>query len=110
MILPPVEVLLSWPTPNYENPTTRGDALLIVNSIFLSLAVITVSLRMYTRLMIKRWLGIDDVFILLGLVKHHFSTRTPPQVKCLSNSCMFAGFHNRLGSSRATCEPTLRLG
>ncbi|OAL56539.1 hypothetical protein IQ07DRAFT_554538 [Pyrenochaeta sp. DS3sAY3a] len=41
MRLPPVEVLLSWPTPNYENPITRGNALIIVNSIFISLATLT---------------------------------------------------------------------
>jgi hypothetical protein len=68
MKLPPIAVLLSWPTPNYANPVTRGDALLIVNSVFIALIVITVGLRMYTRLIIKRWFGLDDVFILLALV------------------------------------------
>ena len=68
MKLPPIEVILSWPTPNYTNPVTRGDALLIVNSVLIALVVITVGLRMYTRLIIKRWFGIDDVFILLALV------------------------------------------
>ena len=68
MKLPPIEVILSWPPPNYANPVTRGDALLIVNSILIALVVITVGLRMYTRLIIKRWFGIDDVFILLALV------------------------------------------
>jgi hypothetical protein len=68
MQLPPVDVLLSWPTPNYDNPVTRGPALLVVNSIFISLAVITVAARIYTRIVIKRWFGIDDVFILLALL------------------------------------------
>ena len=68
MRLPPADVLLSWPTPNYENPVTRGNALVIVNSIFIGFVVITVGLRLYTRLVIKRWFGIDDVFILLALV------------------------------------------
>ena len=68
MQLPPADVLLSWPTPNYDNPVTRGPALLIVNSIFISLAVITVVARIYTRIVIKRWFGIDDVFILLALL------------------------------------------
>ncbi|KAF1365915.1 hypothetical protein EJ07DRAFT_53053, partial [Lizonia empirigonia] len=68
MKLPPVEVILSWPTPNYANPVTRGNALLVVNSIFIALVVIFVGLRMYTRLIIKRWFGLDDVFILLALV------------------------------------------
>ncbi|KAF1830954.1 hypothetical protein BDW02DRAFT_76513 [Decorospora gaudefroyi] len=68
MQLPPVAVLLTWPTPNYEDPVTRGPALVIVNSIFLSLVVLTVTARLYTRLVIKRWFGWDDVFILLALL------------------------------------------
>ncbi|KZM19709.1 uncharacterized protein EKO05_0004087 [Ascochyta rabiei] len=68
MKLPPTQVLLAWPTPNYVNPVTRGDALLIVNAVLIALVVITVGMRMYTRLIIKRWFGIDDVFILLALV------------------------------------------
>lgn len=68
MQLPPTDVLLSWPTPNYDDPVTRGPALVIVNSIFISLATITVAARIYTRIVIKRWFGIDDVFILLALL------------------------------------------
>jgi hypothetical protein len=61
-------VILTWPTPNYVDPPTRGDALLIVNSILIALVVIVVGLRMYTRLIIKRWFGLDDIFILVALV------------------------------------------
>lgn len=68
MQLPPVDVLLSWPTPNYIDPPTRGPALLIVNSILIALTVLTVAARLYTRLVIKRWFGIDDVFILIALL------------------------------------------
>ncbi|KAH7078288.1 hypothetical protein FB567DRAFT_131994 [Paraphoma chrysanthemicola] len=68
MRLPPADVILSWPPPNYDDPITRGNALVIVNSIFIVFVVITVGLRLYTRLVIKRWFGIDDVFILLALL------------------------------------------
>ncbi|KAL6712563.1 hypothetical protein ACN47E_000440 [Coniothyrium glycines] len=64
---PPLEVLLSWPKPNYENPKTRGPALVIVNSICITLVIVVVALRLYTRLVIKRWFGLDDIFILLAL-------------------------------------------
>ncbi|XP_014551162.1 hypothetical protein COCVIDRAFT_113642 [Bipolaris victoriae FI3] len=37
MQLPPASVILSWPTPNYDDPVTRGPALVIVNAIFISL-------------------------------------------------------------------------
>lgn len=73
----PPEVLLSWPVPNYDNPKTRGDALLIVNGIFISLATITVILRLYTRVFIKRWFGMDDFFIMLALVCHHHHQASP---------------------------------
>lgn len=68
MRLPPADVLLSWPPPNYNNPVTRGDALVVINYIFAAITVITVGLRLYTRTVIKRWFGIDDVFIILALV------------------------------------------
>jgi uncharacterized membrane protein len=68
MQLPPVDVLLSWPTPNYVDPETRGPALLIVNSILIALTILTVIARLYTRIVIKRWFGIDDIFILFALL------------------------------------------
>jgi hypothetical protein len=68
MQLPPVDVLLAWPTPNYDDPVTRGPALVIVNAIFVTLAILTVAARIYTRIVIKRWFGIDDIFILLALL------------------------------------------
>jgi len=64
----PPEVLLSWPIPNYTNPVTRGNALVVVNAIFITLVVLVVALRLYTRIWIKRWFGADDYFILLALV------------------------------------------
>ena len=68
MQLPPVDVLLGWPTPNYIDPETRGPALLIVNSILISLTILVVIARLYTRIVIKRWFGIDDIFILFALL------------------------------------------
>ncbi|KAF2656699.1 hypothetical protein K491DRAFT_691741 [Lophiostoma macrostomum CBS 122681] len=64
----PPDVLLSWPTANYIDPVTRGPALVIVNSIFIALVVIVASLRLYTRLFIKRWFGSDDACIVLALI------------------------------------------
>jgi hypothetical protein len=72
MKLPPLEVIANWPTPNYTHPVTRGNALLVVNYAFCSLAIITVALRLYTRALIKRWFGLDDIFIILALVRVRF--------------------------------------
>ncbi|KAF2738484.1 hypothetical protein EJ04DRAFT_549959 [Polyplosphaeria fusca] len=64
----PIEVILSWPAPNYTDPVTRGNALIIVNAIFISLVIIVVTLRLYTRMFIKRWFGSDDICIILALI------------------------------------------
>lgn len=70
----PLEVVLSFPLPNYTHPQTRGEALIIVNAIFISLVVIAVSLRFYTRIFIKRWLGSDDYLIGLSLVRNTYES------------------------------------
>ncbi|PSN60475.1 hypothetical protein BS50DRAFT_446649, partial [Corynespora cassiicola Philippines] len=64
----PNEVILSWPTPNYVDPVTRGDAIFYVNSIFITVVVIICILRLYTRFFIKHWLGADDAFITIALI------------------------------------------
>ncbi|KAJ6155601.1 hypothetical protein N7470_006167 [Penicillium chermesinum] len=56
------------PIPNYIDPVTRGHGVMIVNAIFMSLAVIVVALRLYTRLYITATPGLDDILIVLGLV------------------------------------------
>jgi|ERR1700712_3705019 len=69
MQLPPVEVLLTWPTPNYINPTVvRGPQLLIITCVFFPLAVLMVALRIFTRLHISKAFGIDDVFLLIAII------------------------------------------
>jgi hypothetical protein len=68
MRLPPTDVLLKWPIPNYEDPVTRGPGLAIVNYVLISITIIFVALRLYTRIFIKRWFGLDDVFIIVALV------------------------------------------
>lgn len=78
---PPLEDLLKWPTPNYENPETRGPEVVIVNSVFLAFATLFIVLRLYTRLFVRKWFGIDDVFILIAYVcsstDRHTMTLTP---------------------------------
>jgi hypothetical protein len=64
----PPNVIASWPVPNYVNPARRGPAIYIVNSIFLFIATAAVVARIYTRLWIRNWFGLDDAFILLALV------------------------------------------
>lgn len=64
----PIQVMLSFPAGNYKNPETRGPALIIINSILIAIVVLIVLLRLYTRLFIKRWIGSDDIFIIIATV------------------------------------------
>jgi hypothetical protein len=49
----PLSVYLQWPTPNYENPTTRGDALLTINIVFIILVTLSLGIRLYSRMLVK---------------------------------------------------------
>lgn len=65
---PPAEVVASWPPPNYINPETKGKELLIVVIFFCILAILVVSLRLWTRLCVQGHAGLDDVLITLAMV------------------------------------------
>ena len=64
-----LEDLLKFPPPNYVNPETRGNGLTVLNAIFLGLATIFVVLRIWSRLFVRKWFGLDDVLIILGFVR-----------------------------------------
>jgi len=68
--MPPIppEVLATFPAPNYVNPETRGNALIISGTISLIIATIAVGVRCYARISRRRKLGVDDIFIILGWV------------------------------------------
>ena len=67
MRMPPSSVLAGW-HPNYTDPVTHGPAILIVNIIFITIVMIAVIGRFYSRIFIKKWLGSDDYLCLLALV------------------------------------------
>jgi hypothetical protein len=68
MQLPPIEVIATWPQPNYINPSdVRGPTILILTSIFIPLLVILVALRIYTRLRISKSFGADDIAIIAAV-------------------------------------------
>jgi hypothetical protein len=62
------EVVATWPKPNYVNPERRGPELYIVNTIFFTMATIAVLIRLYTRLFVRKWFGLDDWLILFAWV------------------------------------------
>ncbi|KAF4813119.1 hypothetical protein CGCSCA5_v008604 [Colletotrichum siamense] len=60
MRFPPPEVVKSWPPPNHVDPEERGPALLIIESISLSFALICLLLRLYVRIFMMRKSWWDD--------------------------------------------------
>ncbi|KAK3633268.1 hypothetical protein LTR56_002505 [Elasticomyces elasticus] len=67
MRIPPLSVLLTWPTPNYVDPVTRGNASLVVNVIFTTLVILAVALRFYCRFSAGALrFGWDDAMIALA--------------------------------------------
>ncbi|KAI4146456.1 MAG: hypothetical protein L6R39_003453 [Caloplaca ligustica] len=65
---PTLEIIQSWPKPNYVNPETRGPALTVVNIVFIILVVLVAALRFYTRIKITHSFGTDDWVIAASLV------------------------------------------
>jgi hypothetical protein len=62
------ELVAEWPKPNYINPETRGPALYIINGLFFTLATFAIVIRLYARIFVRRWFGLDDFLILLAWV------------------------------------------
>ncbi|KAK6335741.1 hypothetical protein TWF730_003119 [Orbilia blumenaviensis] len=56
-----------WPAADLVDPKSRGPRLLSITTVFTTLALITVTLRIYTRARITRYMGWDDWFIMLAM-------------------------------------------
>lgn len=65
---PPLDVLLSWPKPNYVDPVTRGPSLMIIELTLLPIAMIVVFLRLWVRIawLHKSWY--DDYLMIVAMV------------------------------------------
>lgn len=69
MRIPPWNLVLNlWPDPNYDDPVTQGPSLIIVNAVFMTLVVLAVAGRFYSRLCIQKWFGVDDAMMVLAFV------------------------------------------
>jgi hypothetical protein len=56
-------VVASWPKPNYIDPETRGPAAVAVIIALLGLVTILLGIRFYTRIVISKGFGLDDILI-----------------------------------------------
>ena len=68
MQLPPPAITLSWPPANYVDPPTRGHGVLVVSIVCTCLSFVVTCLRIYTRLRVTATAGLDDIFIVIGLI------------------------------------------
>ncbi|GKT52064.1 uncharacterized protein ColSpa_12245 [Colletotrichum spaethianum] len=68
MRIPPLEFLLSWPPPRYDNPETRGPANEIVALSLLGIAAVLLAIRIHTRRRITNAFGWDDILIVLAFI------------------------------------------
>jgi hypothetical protein len=76
MRLPPPEVRATWPKPNYVDPETRGPALIIVELTILPLALLTLALRLYARVVLLKNGGWDDWLMVGAAVSFLLSLTT----------------------------------
>jgi len=65
---PPLEVIISWPPPNYTNPDIRGNGLIIITVLLLGLAYVVVGMRLWARFVMSKKGGLDDALIIFNMV------------------------------------------
>jgi hypothetical protein len=72
MIKPPPSVLGTFHPPNYVNPVTQNLALPVMSIICLALSTFCVGVRLYGRMFVRRFVGLDDFFVFVAWVRAHF--------------------------------------
>ena|SRR6266498_529200 len=66
---PPQSVIDSWPAPNYVDPVTRGNALVVISILLTVLSALIVAARVWARFVLIRKPGLDDGLIVVALVR-----------------------------------------
>ncbi|KAL1960514.1 hypothetical protein VTO42DRAFT_7813 [Malbranchea cinnamomea] len=83
---PPPDVVASWPEPNYVNPEYQGPQLTVVGINLLVISHITVALRLWVRVHMKKKAGWDDWLMV-----------TVMPIVIASTVCSIIGTHNGWG-------------
>jgi len=68
-IHPPIEEILRWPRPNYVNPITRPDTVLILSCVFGPITFAMLMARLWVRVFHQRTPGWDDWLVVAGTVR-----------------------------------------
>ena len=112
-IHPPLEVIETWPKPNYAHPETKGWGLIIVSIVLGALSVVVVTLRMWCRLVISHNQGIDDYILLAAMVCLRRLRALSLFTDFVSDSVSWLGSGNLLGYGSISFSshlPQYRLG
>ncbi|KAK8214032.1 hypothetical protein IWZ01DRAFT_539937 [Phyllosticta capitalensis] len=64
----PLDEIAKWPKPNYVNPVTRGNGIVVLNVVLASISLAMLALRIYSRVYLKRWFGSDDIYMIIAFV------------------------------------------
>ena len=64
---PPFDVIASW-TPNYTNPPTAGEGIVILTIVLLVITYVVVFMRLWARFYLTKNRGIDDALIIFNMV------------------------------------------
>jgi hypothetical protein len=67
-LYPPLSISQSWPAPNYNDPITRGTALIDVTIILYAIVFITVLARLWARVAVTYDVGLDDILVVVAMV------------------------------------------
>lgn len=70
---PPLDVVLTWPLPNYVNPEINGGYLAPTTIVVTSVSLLIVTGRVCSRSLVTRQFGIDDWSMLLAMVSQPVS-------------------------------------
>lgn len=65
----PIEVILTWPIPNYANPTTRPNTVLVIACICGPITFAILMARLWVRIFHQRNPGWDDWLAVAGTVR-----------------------------------------
>jgi hypothetical protein len=72
----PIEQWLKWPVPNYENPHTREQSVLIFSCIIGPISIGLMLARLWVRVRMQRNAGVDDWLMLASFVRKLSSLRS----------------------------------
>lgn len=67
-MLIPLEAISQWPAPNRVNPETHSPAMIVIVVFLMVCVTILLGIRLYTRQVISKGSGLDDILILLAYV------------------------------------------